>query len=224
VLGDLFAIVDLLPQPELEVDHGVVVAPFALERAAVIDIRENAVLHHVGDFRRRERPPRANAARRGELGELRFLLVADRRAGDEAAERPLVDPAGHVGVDGGICHRPLERRDPLQLLDQQFRARHVVFVALVAQVLHGLRLRPLAGAHQHVEVGDAVELRLLVEQRLDPLVAVALAPQVLEPRLALVGVPRDLLCQRGRAEQRRPVQLVHVPRRRRRAARGHDRL
>jgi hypothetical protein len=85
------------------------------------------------------------------------------------------------------------------------------------------RLLPQRGAREAVDVAHAVELRLFVEQRLDPILAVPLAPKILDPLFLLLRVPRDLLRERARAEQRRPMQLVHVPRRRRRAARLHDR-
>jgi hypothetical protein len=223
-LLDVRFVVELFPEHQLQHVHGVVLAAFAAQHAPVVHDRQHARFHGRGRFRRRERPPRADPPRGRQLVVPRLVLRGQRDAVEETAHGPLVDPPGHVRVNGGVRHGALKGVQPLQLFDQQLRARHVRVVALIAEVLFGFVVGPLARAHQQIDVRHAVELGLLVEQRLDPVFAVAVAPEIFQPLLAIVRMPHDLARQRRRAEQRRTVQLVHMPRRRRRAARVDDGL
>jgi hypothetical protein len=58
---------------------------------------------------------------------------------------------------------------------KQLRFRHVWRRSPDRGGAFRLAPRPHARAHQQIEIRDAVELRLLVEQRFDPLLAVAVA-------------------------------------------------
>ena len=211
VLDQLLRGVHLKAELQLERHHGRVIVAGPLGGAPVVNHAEHATFHHRLYLANRQVLDVHGLAHFGQLGQERDLARHTDGRAERGGKRAVIDVARCVRANDGVRLLALELIDAPQSLEaERVRGRRFV-VALIAEVFQALVIGPPATAHERAHVTGGERARLLVEERGDPVLAVSLPPDVLQPLFLVAEPARDLPGRLADGEDRRPMLLEQLP-------------